>query len=26
VGNFEQLTHGLPTNADVWASFIGDDG
>jgi hypothetical protein len=25
-GNFEQPTHGLPTDADAWASIIGDDG
>jgi hypothetical protein len=26
VGNFEHPAHGLPTNADDWASAIGDDG
>jgi hypothetical protein len=26
VGNFEQPVHGLPADADEWASVIGDVG
>jgi hypothetical protein len=26
MGNFEQPAHGLPANADKWASVMGDDG
>jgi hypothetical protein len=26
VVNFEQPVHGLPANADEWASVMGDDG
>jgi hypothetical protein len=25
-GKFEQPAHGLPADADEWASVIGDDG